>query len=142
MYANILVPVHTDLSSERAVDAALEIANYHDAQLTLLAVVDEYQNDLRKDGLTEEDERLAEKGRKRGERQITNLLSASEVDDLDVEYHVESGVAFREITDYVESNDIDLVVMEASSQDGILESLFGSTTDRIVRRTDVPVLLV
>jgi nucleotide-binding universal stress UspA family protein len=46
------------------------------------------------------------------------------------------------ITEYAETNQVDLIVMCTRGQSGLSRWLMGSVADRVVRGADVPVLLV
>ena len=52
------------------------------------------------------------------------------------------GVPHEIIREYIDENDIDLVVMRTHSRTGLEHTLLGSTTERIARTVDVPVLTV
>ena len=67
------------------------------------------------------------------------MAAAAGVDRVTV---VETGIAHREIVDYVENNDIGLVVMGSWGRSNFEEMLLGSTADKVVRSLDVPVTVV
>ena len=46
------------------------------------------------------------------------------------------------IVEYVDDHDIDVVVMATHSREGVKRHFLGSTTERLIRILDVPVLAV
>lgn len=52
------------------------------------------------------------------------------------------GTPIREILRITSEQGVDLVVMATHGQTGITHALFGSTTEKVVRRSTVPVLTV
>lgn len=52
------------------------------------------------------------------------------------------GVPSEEILDYADANGVDLIVMGTHGRTGLPRLLLGSTTERVVRLFDAPVLTV
>ncbi|WP_440007837.1 universal stress protein [Halomicrococcus sp. SG-WS-1] len=69
-------------------------------------------------------------------------MAALDASSVDVATEIVRGVPYRAICDYAESTDVDLVVMGTEGQTGLADRLLGSTTDRVIRLCDVPVLVV
>jgi nucleotide-binding universal stress UspA family protein len=138
MYRRILLPTDGSPGTERAVDHALDLAERYDAALHVLYVVD--TNALPLDAraehvfeyLTEEgllaEEQIVERAEDRG---VETVVSG-----------VREGSPHEVILEYVEDNDIDLVVMGTHGRRGLDRYLLGSVTERVVRTADVPVLTV
>jgi len=147
MYERILVPTDGSTVAEAAVDHALDIAGRYGAEVHALYVADtdaiaygvgtEQVDRIRQgkfermDDLREEAEAatgdVAERGAERG---------------LTVHEHHAGGKPHRLIADYAEDEDIDLVVMGSHGRAGVRRALLGSVTERTLRSTDVPVLVV
>lgn len=53
-----------------------------------------------------------------------------------------NGQPAEAILDYIEKNDIDLVVMSSHGRTGISRWAFGSVADRVLRNSKTPVLLI
>ncbi len=66
--------------------------------------------------------------------------TAREAGVADVVADHEVGTVWRTIVDYVEAEDIDLVVMGTHGRSGLERALLGSVTERVLRATPVPVL--
>jgi nucleotide-binding universal stress UspA family protein len=138
MYEEILVPTDGSPAAAAAIDHAVDLAETYDARLHALYVVDatafasvDAGSEMVVDALEQEGEQAVEMVRQRGE-----------AGDLEVETHVVSGTAYRSILDYIETEDIDLVVMGTHGRRGVERFLLGSVTERVVRSADVPVLTV
>jgi len=56
--------------------------------------------------------------------------------------HVSGGRPHKVIGDYAENHDIDLIVMGSHGRAGVRRALLGSVTERTLRSTHVPVLVV
>lgn len=69
--------------------------------------------------------RSAERARERGIGVVTEVLQ---------------GAPYRTIIDYATDRDIDLIAMPTHGRRGLERLLLGSTTERVVRQSDVPVL--
>ncbi|MCF7803417.1 MAG: universal stress protein [Candidatus Marinimicrobia bacterium] len=55
---------------------------------------------------------------------------------------VRLGRSFKEIIDYARENDIDMIVMATHGLSGLSHILFGSTTEKVVRKSPCPVLTI
>ncbi len=62
--------------------------------------------------------------------------------DISVTPILAHGTPIREILHTIREQNIDLVVMATHGQTGIAHALFGSTSEKVVRRSPVPVLTV
>ncbi|MGQ4555684.1 universal stress protein [Halobellus sp. GM3] len=138
MYDNILVPTDGSDATEGAVDHAIELAKQYDATLHALYVVDtgaysslEVGSDIVVEALREE-----------GTKAVEEVKSEAESAGIAVETAVETGIAHRAIVDYVDDEDIDLVVMGTHGRTGVGRFLLGSVTEKVVRTANAPVLTV
>lgn len=147
MYDRILVPTDGSKVAEIAVDHAVDIAEKYDASLYALYVVDTDAVDLALG--TEQVDRI--RAGKFGE--MDELKSrAEEATDAVVEKASKRGIKataeFRTgrphtvISDFAENHDIDLIVMGSKGRSGIRRALLGSVTERTLRSTHRPVLVV
>ena len=138
MYDRILVPTDGSDQSERAFEQALDLALTYDAELHLLNVVDVSALAGEFDSVAVVDS-LEESGRK-----MTHRLRdrAEEAGVETVETLVREGVPYSTILDYADDNDVDLIVMGTHGRTGLDRYLLGSVTERVVRKSDVPVLTI
>ncbi len=59
-----------------------------------------------------------------------------------VDRHLVQGVAWREVTEFASAKGFDLIVMSSHGRSGIAHFVMGSVTERVVRTSKVPVLVV
>lgn len=138
MYRRILLPTDGSPGTERAVDHALDLARQYDAGLHVLYVVDTAALPL-------------DAHARRAVAYLTEegLLSTEEIveraEDVGIDPvvgTVAQGVPHEVVLEYVDANDIDLVVMGTHGRRGLDRYLLGSVTERVVRLATVPVLTV
>lgn len=136
MYNRILVPTDGSQGTDRAVGHALDFAETVDADVDVLYVVDSrpYAGiDLA------DDEALERAARRTGRQAITAIRDQAADVGIEVTQTIRTGVPHAEILDYIDDRDIDLVVMGTSGRTGAELAAIGSTTERVLRRTAVPV---
>jgi nucleotide-binding universal stress UspA family protein len=70
--------------------------------------------------------------------------AATRTEDAGVAYEQEllEGIPYEAIGEYATDRAIDLTVMGTTGRSGVTERLLGSTTDRVLRRTETPILIV
>lgn len=147
MYDRILVPTDGSAVSEAALAHAIELADQYDATLHALYVVD--IDAVAYTLGTEQVDRI-ERGsfdnlpeiRKRAERATGVVADQAKKRGIVVEQHHTGGKPHREIAAYAAANDIDLVVMGSHGRAGVRRALLGSVTERTLRATNIPVLVV
>jgi len=143
MYDAILVPVDGSECALQALDRAVDLAATYDATLHVVTVADvritfggsEFDFDAA---------HVLEYAEQRGEHVIDEALDR--LDDLDTDLPTESavvtGIPDEEILSYAEDNGIDVIVMGTHGRSGLDRVLLGSVTERVIRRSPVPVLTV
>lgn len=147
MYERILVPTDGSKVAETAVDQAVDIGENYGSEIHALFVADV---DAVAYGLgTEQVDRIRQ-GNFRG---MTDLREAAEDATGYVKERAEAhGLTAAErhaggrphdiIADYAADNDVDLIVMGSHGRSGVRRVLLGSVTERVLRSTHVPVLVV
>ncbi|MFB6122936.1 MAG: universal stress protein [Haloferacaceae archaeon] len=138
-YSDVLVATDGSAPASHAAAHAVSLADAHGATLHVLYVVETrtgYDNAivdpeivrtrLHEEG-SEATDAVAEEARARG---------------LDVVTAIEAGVPPDEILAYVADHDVDVVVMGAQGRSAFKTALLGSTTEAVLSRADVPVLVV
>lgn len=121
MFDTLLITVDGSAPAKRAAKYGLELAAIYDASVDVLHVTDDEE---------------------RGNR-ILDEATAFDVDgEIDVERHVVDGKPGNAIVKHAEEADADLVVMGRYGRSGTVEHLLGSTSERVLRNVEVPVLTV
>lgn len=137
-YNQVLVPTDGSEASQRATEHAVSIADRQGATLHVLHVVDAGPDSTPdgRGGLNADDLR------KGGESAIEAVTERAERAGVAVETFVDAGVAYQSIVEYVDTNDIDLVVMGTRGRSGIHRFLLGSVAEKVLRTVDAPVMTV
>ena len=135
MFDRLLFPTDGSDGAAVALDHVLDVAAAHDATVHVLNVADTNLDSVTRlggeivDVLEREGEEIvreaAERADRRGVTTVTEVLQ---------------GEPYSTIVDYAGARDIDLVVMPTRGSRGLERLLLGSTTERVVRRSEVPVL--
>ena len=139
-YDEIVIPTDGSKPATAAVEHGLAIAERADARVHAINVVNVATLSSGPDQ-TAPTELLAE-FTARGERATEEIATAAADRGLDATTTVREGFPARDILDYVEANDADLVAMGTAGRSGLNRFLLGSTTERVVRHSPVPVCAV
>ncbi|SDM93454.1 Nucleotide-binding universal stress protein, UspA family [Halogranum gelatinilyticum] len=141
MYTTILVPTDGSETASRAVDHAIDLAKQYGATVHALSVVDVSELGLRTP--TEIDPaRLRQPLRDRAQSAVDAVARVGKKAGIDVTKAIRVGVTHEVVTDYVIDNDIDLVVMGTHGRRGLPHAFLGSVTERVIRTSNVPILVV
>ncbi|ELY89728.1 universal stress protein [Natrinema altunense] len=147
MYERILVPTDGSNVAEAAVEQAIDIATKYDAEIHALFVAD---TDAIAYGLGAEQVDRIRQGQFEGmtelredaEEATAYVTNAAEAAGLTATERHAGGQPHRMIADYAADNDIDLIVIGSHGRSGVRRALLGSVTERVLRSTHVPVLVV
>ncbi|MBX0294580.1 universal stress protein [Haloarcula nitratireducens] len=139
-YDDILVPTDGSDYAAAAVAHALAIAERADARVHAVSVVN--LGDVATGTEVGVPPKLVEQFETLAEEAVESVATAAREAGLDVETSVRTGVPARELLDYAEENPIDLVAMGTHGRTGWDRLLLGSTAERLVRRSPIPVLTV
>lgn len=140
-YENVLV---TTDGSDLAADAgpyAAEVASRFEAVLHVLNAVD-VQAEAGVFNAGGVDREYIERLERKGQRAVDDLISGIDATALDVREAVVQGYAPDVITEYVDDNDVDLVVMSSEGQSNLAGQQLGTVAGRVLRTVDRPVLVV
>lgn len=147
MYERILIPTDGSNVAQAAVDHALDIAQRYGAEIHALFVADtdaiayglgaEQVDRLRAGEFDDMDELREEADEATGD-----VANRGDERGVSVHEHHAGGKPHQVISDYAEAEDIDLVVMGSHGRAGVRRALLGSVTERTLRSTHVPVLVV
>lgn len=135
MYDKILVPTDGSEGSEVAVQHAREIAVKFNSELHVVYVVDERISSTNEVLASMTDE-FRDIGRKATENLKKQLKEVPTVTDI------VQGVPHKMINSYAKEEDIDLIVMGTHGRTGLDRVLLGSTTEKVIRTSDIPVMTV
>ena len=136
MYETIVVPTDGSSQSDAAVDHAVELARHHGSEVHVL-----YVADSNRDSLTTQGGEVVDALEQEVDQIVSEAVERADA-GTDIAGEVLTGDPVETILDYADSVDADLVVMGTAGRRGLDRFLLGSTTERVVRLSSVPVLTV
>lgn len=140
MYDHILLPTDGSEGVQKAVRHAGELAESNDSTVHVLSVADTRNrfesptSGISTDAWTEAEQERAQKA--------VEEAADGLPDDVDVERIIEKGVPLEVILEYADRDDVDAIVMATHGRTGLEHYLIGSVTEKVVRRSPVPVVTV
>ena len=144
MFEKLLLPIDGSEASERAGEHAISIANLNGAEIIVLNVIDtDYLNSLPQRDLREKlDEELRKEGKEvveKFKKKIEDEKCAGNCENVKLITLIKKGKPEELIIKTADELGIDHIVMGKSGKDSLEKFIIGSTTERVVRRTKVPV---
>jgi nucleotide-binding universal stress UspA family protein len=136
MYDNILVPTDGSAASRAATERAVDLAATYGATVHALSVVQPLHT------LDRGYEGVLTALETNSERFVEDVAGAARAEGVETVTAIRQGPIHREILDYVEEHDVDLVVMGTHGRTGLDRYLVGSVAEKVVRLSPVPVLTV
>jgi nucleotide-binding universal stress UspA family protein len=136
MYSRLLIPVDGSEQARRAAEHGLALAAAFDAAVDVLHVVE--SGGLRLTTGADEQRRL----REQGEAVLAEVEALASGLDRPVRTALREGTPAAGIEAYAADHDADLVVLGRQGLTGLGRRLLGGVTERLLRRGDVPVLVV
>ncbi|WP_135666052.1 universal stress protein [Halorhabdus rudnickae] len=121
MIERILFPTDGSAGATATLEHALDLAADHDASVHVLTVGDADGEYPGREVLDLAADRIRDRG-------------------LDSETVLREGRPYREILEYAEEDNVDLIVMPTHGRTGLERLLLGSVTAKVMRLADVPVL--
>jgi nucleotide-binding universal stress UspA family protein len=141
-FNDILVPTDFSEQCRLAVNYAIELAKSTGAKLHVIHVVEPavYPTDLGfpQVGLIDLDRELVNNSNS----ELKKLEDELKAMDLDVFTYVSHGKPSDEIVTYAFEHKVDLICIATHGRSGFEHFLFGSTTEKVLRKAPCPVLAV
>lgn len=137
----ILVPIDFSTYSENALQVAAKIALLNNSEIHLLHMLEipNHMNDAVYSSVPTPEIILFIK---KAEEKVQDIAQQKFLDGITVFYHIKFEGAFTGILSYIKDNNTDLVVMGSHGISGIEEILLGSNTEKVVRLSPTPVLVI
>lgn len=139
-YDRVLVTTDGSDHAGAAVDHAVAVADRFDATLHALSVVD--ISALASGSPTVAPTRLLEQFQERGEAATDEIAERAEAAGVAAVTEVIEGFPGSAILEYADEEGVDLIAMGTHGRTGVDRLLLGSTTERTIRRAEVPVMSV
>ncbi len=141
-FRRILFPTDFTDVSEEALGAALSLARRYGARLYVVHVVN-IKDEAAGFYVPHLSFEKLDKDMEAGASMMLKDFCLKNIKGFrDYEMHVLKGEPFEEIIAFAEDNKIDMIVMGTYGKTGIDKFFFGSTTERVIRKADCPVLIV
>lgn len=138
----ILIPVDFSEYSKMALDYSIEFSKKFNSELILIYVIEPivYPSDfgLGQIPINQVDFEIQSKA----ESELKKLVEEKVPSELKASYVVKTGKPFLEIISAAKEYDCDLIIIATHGHTGIEHILFGSTAEKVVRKSPVPVLTV
>lgn len=133
----ILVPTDFSECSMNALNAAMKIAHKTGAEIELVHVYD-------RPVIGFVDLNIDHKKNKamlqNAQKTIDGMVKQLEADGIKVTPHILADIPLTEIMDQKKFSNIDLIVMGSHGSEGLKELFIGSNTEKVVRKSKVPIL--
>ncbi len=150
MFKKILVPVDFTPVTEKVISTAVELGKCFSSEIHLLYVVEPYEYPFvaTADGILVPPEDLTvleevnERLKKDASEQIKKYEEKVRSEGCYVSSHILEGEPFEEILDFADRNSVDLIIVGAHGKSGLRRLLIGSVSEKVVRKSKVPVLVV
>lgn len=136
----ILVPVDFSKHSDHALEVAASIAREQGAEIIALHMMG--LNDAVVTRTQSKEVFEAMYYMRLAETRFAELLDKEYLKDIKVSDTVHNYINFSEINDIAKEMGVDLIVMGSHGTSGMREVFVGSNTEKVVRTSDVPVLVI
>lgn len=137
----LLVPTDFSDQAENALKVAAQLAKTYHCEIHLLHVL---EIPMHKADALSSYNNLPEAVyfMKLAHKQFKALKSKAYLEGLNIHENVELHEIFKGVFQVCKKKDIDLVIMGSHGSDGLREMLIGSNTEKVVRTSETPVLVV
>lgn len=136
----IIVPIDFSEHSEYALKTAAKFAKKDNAEVFALHMLE-----MSTVALTASDELLGQQAAffmKLAEKKFQNFLDKDYLDGVKVTPIIKHFKVFSEVNDVAKKHEADIIIMGSHGSSGIEEMFVGSNTERVVRNSEIPVLVV
>lgn len=137
----ILVPVDFSKYSDSALKAAADIARKKDAELFVIHVIEVGEPIMGTGAISVNDENLLFFSQL-AKKKLHQFLQKEYLEGISITNIIELGPTYHSITRNIEKFGIDLIVMGSKGASGLEGFFIGSNTEKVVRNSDVPVLVI
>ena len=136
---HVLVPMDESPLARAALGEALEL--FPESEVTVLHVIDYVEQQYGVRMIIPQDE-LEQRARNQAETLFERAREIAADHDARVETETRVGNPRRVIVDYVESEDVDIVVMGSHGRSTVSKLFLGSVAEGVLRQAPVPVTIV
>lgn len=142
VYKKILVPIDFSDHSKLALRYALALADFYNSEITIFHSFEQQLHPSfyvsGKTSLFEIDSEL----RQRASDAMIKFRSDFKKSDIVTNYVLAEGPAYHKIVEYAKKENFDLLVIATHGLRGLEHFVIGSTTEKVIRHSEIPVLTV
>ena len=144
MYNKILVPLDGSPEAECVIPHLETIAKTGVREIELITIIEPMQIPTRgKIALNEDDlKQITLEAKNEAHKYLKQVAARLTRSGLKVHPVILTGKPAESLIDYIDSNDIDLLIMATHGRSGITKLFWGSVAEKVLRAVNVPVLLV
>jgi len=139
MHERVLIATDGSEEAARAVEYGIDLAEAFGAEVHVLYVIETGATYILTVGLSDED--MAEY-EEYGEEIVTGVVERVADRGLEGTGVVRTGRVSEEIVEYAEENDIGSIVMGQVGRGATIDKYIGSTAEKVMRMTDIPVTAI
>ncbi|EMA42061.1 universal stress protein UspA-like protein [Halococcus hamelinensis 100A6] len=139
-YEEVMIPTDGSDASSTAINHGIEIAKQAKAHVHAVNVVDVGAITFTPDYSAPSE--LVKRFETEGERATGTIADRAADAGLDVTTSVHEGLPASDLLAYADENDVDLITMGTTGRTGLNRYLLGSTTERVIRHAEMPVMAV
>lgn len=136
----IIVPIDFSEYSEFALEAAASIAKKHNSELIILHMLELSNAIISTDSNSLNEEAVFYL--KLAEKKFETFLNKPYLKGLEITPIVKHFKVWSEINEVANEHQANLIVMGSHGVSGIKEAIVGSNTEKVVRHSDIPVLVI
>ncbi len=136
----IIVPIDFSEHSEFALEAAASLAKKYDSELIVLHMLELSNAILTANGNSINEEAVF--FLKLAEQKFEAFLDKPYLEDIKVTPLVKHFKVWSEVNEVANEHQANLIVMGSHGASGVKEVLVGSNTEKVVRHSDIPVLVI
>jgi len=142
MYKKILVPLDGSKLSEAVLKHVVTIAtSCQIPEVVLIRIRKPLDNSVRATLNAEIAEELDQAYNDEADSYLRKVAKKLEKKGIGVKVEVFEGDPAEKIIKYSKDNDVDLIIMSTHGRSGFSRIVFGSVADKVLRQTEVPLLL-
>ncbi|WP_380676889.1 universal stress protein [Salinigranum sp. GCM10025319] len=138
MYETLLIPYDGSKEARKGAEHGIELAATLGATVHALYVID-LPGAPRTLSLRDDEETMREEYRTYGEEVTGEVCQMAEASGVDCVSAIKTGKPSEEIVDYADEEGMDAIVLGSAYQ-GKFKAILGSTSDKVVRTSTVPVI--
>lgn len=136
----IIVPVDFSEQSEFALEAAAQLADKHGAEIFALHMLELTDTLTNTDDVVQQQQTILYL--KAVEKRFHRFLDKPYLKNIKLTPIIKHFKVFNEINHVAQKHQVDLVVMGSHGTDGMSEIFYGSNAEKVVRNSEIPVLVI